>query len=236
MSPGPSLPTARGSGGRVRGGDTGPGWTVLLPVKALDGAKTRLRSTTGGGTAALALAFALDTIEAVGRVGLVGSIHVVTNAPLVAAEAGALGAGVLPDLGGGDLNLALALAADLLAGPDVGLGLAVLPADLPGLAPADLDVALAAAAFHRRAFLADAEGTGTTLLTARAGHRLRPRYGPGSAVAHAEQGAHALDVPAPTARADIDRGVDLPGLLSRNCGRRTRELLVRHPVTGRAGG
>jgi 2-phospho-L-lactate guanylyltransferase len=211
-------------------------WTVLLPVKVLDGAKTRLRPTTGAGTAALALAFALDTLEAAGRAGRVGSINVVTDDPLVAAEAEGLGAGVLPDLGGGDLNLAIALAADLLTGSDVGLNLAVLPADLPGLAPTDLDVALAEAAAHRRAFLADAQGTGTTLLTARAGHRLRPRYGAGSAVAHRAQGAHALRVLAPTARADIDRAVDLPGLLDRNCGRRTRELLIRQPFASRSGG
>jgi 2-phospho-L-lactate guanylyltransferase len=88
-----------------------------------------------------------------------------------------LGAGVLPDLGGGDLNLAVALAADLLTAPEVGVVVAVLPADLPGLVAADLDVALAEAASHRRAFLADADGTGTTLLTARAGHPLRSRYG-----------------------------------------------------------
>jgi 2-phospho-L-lactate guanylyltransferase len=197
-------------------------------VKALDRAKTRLRPAMGGRTAALALAFALDTLDAAGRACRVEGIHVVTDDPLAAAKAVGLGAGVLPDLGGGDLNLAVVLAADLLTASDVGLGVAVLPADLPGLAPADLDVALAEAAFHRRAFLADAQGTGTTLLTARAGHPLRPRYGPRSALAHREQGAHPLRVPAPTVRADIDGSDDLPGLLGRSCGRRTRELLDRH--------
>ncbi|MCW2676826.1 MAG: 2-phospho-L-lactate guanylyltransferase [Modestobacter sp.] len=251
MSPGPPFSTVPGSGGPDHGRDAGPGrgvpvihpgahpprgtrgWTVLVPVKALDRAKTRLRPAMGGRTAALALAFALDTLEAAGRACRVEGIHVVTDDPLAAAEAVGLGAGVLPDLGGGDLNLAVALAADLLTAPDVGVGVAVLPADLPGLVAADLDVALAEAASHRRAFLADADGTGTTLLTARAGHPLRSRYGPGSAVAHREQGAHPLRVPAPTLRADIDRAIELPGLLSRHCGRRTRELLDRHPCGSR---
>jgi 2-phospho-L-lactate guanylyltransferase len=126
-------------------------------------------------------------------------------------------------------------AAELLTGPDAGLGLAVLPADLPGLAPADLDLALVAAAAHGRAFLADAQGAGTTLLTARAGHRLRPRYGPGSAAAHQAEGAHPLGVPAPTVRADVDRWADLRALRHGSCGRRTREWLDGHPARSPAG-
>ncbi|MGY1633969.1 2-phospho-L-lactate guanylyltransferase [Geodermatophilus sp. SYSU D01186] len=207
-----------------------PGWTVLVPVKTLDRAKTRLRPSTGRDTSALALAFALDTVEAAGRAGGVGGVHVVTADPLVAAEAVGMGAAVLPDLGGGVLNLAVGRAAELLAGPDAGLGLAVLPADLPGLDPADLDLALSAATAHPRAFLADAGGAGTTLLTARAGHRLEPRYGPGSAAAHQAEGAHPLGVPAPTVRADVDRPGDLRVLRHRPCGRRTREWLDGHPA------
>ncbi|SFL39929.1 2-phospho-L-lactate guanylyltransferase [Geodermatophilus ruber] len=208
-----------------------PGWTVLVPVKALDRAKSRLRASTGRDTSALALAFALDTVEAAGRAGGVGGVHVITADPLVAAEAVGMGAAVLPDLGGGVLNLAVGRAAELLAGPDagVGLGLAVLPADLPGLDPADLELALSAATAHPRAFLADAGGVGTTLLTARAGHRLEPRYGPGSAAAHQAGGAHPLGVPAPTVRADVDRSADLRALRHRPCGRRTREWLDGHP-------
>jgi 2-phospho-L-lactate guanylyltransferase len=214
---------------------TRPGWTVLVPVKTLRRAKTRLRPSTGRDTAALALAFALDTVEAAGRARGVSTVHVVTSDPLVAAEAVRMGVAVLPDLGGGDLNLAVGRAAELLTGPDPGLGLAVLPADLPGLAPGDLGLALAAAAAHRRAFLADAQGVGTTLLTARAGHRLRPRYGPGSAAAHQAEGAHPLGVPAPTVRADVDRWADLRGLSHASCGPRTRAWLDGHPARPPAG-
>jgi 2-phospho-L-lactate guanylyltransferase len=114
------------------------------------------------------------------------------------------------------LNAALQHAADSLAldsGDLSGTSVAALSADLPALRPAELDLALQAAAAYDRAFLADAAGTGTVLLTARPGHELRPEYGPDSRQAHVASGAHDLTLEigeaVPGLRRDVDTVTDL---------------------------
>jgi 2-phospho-L-lactate guanylyltransferase len=203
------------------------GWSVIVPVKSLAAAKTRLRPAAPGQTVELALALALDTIEAALRATCVESVTVVSSDLRVAAAARDLGAAVLPDRGAGDLNRALTCAAKEVHVPVGGCGIAVLPADLPGLDPADLDAALRAAARTDRAFVADAQRTGTTLLTARSGVELAPCYGTGSALAHQSGGAAPLWVPAVTLRQDVDRPEDLDRLRSGPCGPRTLALVSR---------
>jgi 2-phospho-L-lactate guanylyltransferase len=71
----------------------------------------------------------------------------------------------------------------------------------------ELAAALADAADHPRAFVADAAETGTTLLTARPGVPLRPAFGRGSAARHAR---HAVAVSGgPGLRTDVDTVEDL---------------------------
>ena len=83
-------------------------------------------------------------------------------------------------------------------------------ADLPALRSDELRRALLAAADVPRGFVADAAGTGTTLLTARGGNQLGPRFGPRSRAAHAASGAIALEPgPIPGLRRDVDTEVDL---------------------------
>ena len=87
----------------------------------------------------------------------------------------------LPDEGDGDLNRALHHAAVRVRLADPTVAVAAMCADLPCLRTDDLDAALAAG-LTPRWFVADAAGTGTTLLARRAGHRARPalrrRIGP----------------------------------------------------------
>jgi len=114
--------------------------------------------------------------------------------------------------------------------------LGVLLGDLPGLDPAELDAALAAAEAHPLAVLPDAAGTGTTLLTARAGASLRPAFGGGSAAVHRALGHAELVLPADsTLRHDVDVPADLTALVSRGVGGRTGALLRRLGPLGGAG-
>lgn len=80
---------------------------------------------------------------------------------------------------------------------------AVLLGDVPCLRPDDLDAALALAAAHPLAFVADADGTGTTLATALAGVPFEPHFGPDSAREHERAGFVPL-VASARLRRDVD--------------------------------
>ena len=87
---------------------------------------------------------------------------------------------------------------------------AVLLGDLPALRPDDLRAALDLAERHPRAFVADADGTGTTLLTGLVA--FAPRFGAGSAALHESDGHVRLDVPTAST---LRRDVDVPATISR---------------------
>ncbi|MER7420801.1 2-phospho-L-lactate guanylyltransferase, partial [Micromonospora peucetia] len=85
-------------------------------------------------------------------------------------------------------------------------------ADLPALRPAELAAALHAAQApppEVRRYVADAPGRGTVLLAAPPGVPLDPRFGVGSAAAHAASGALALTGDWPSLRRDVDTADDL---------------------------
>jgi 2-phospho-L-lactate guanylyltransferase len=98
-----------------------------------------------------------------------------------------------------------------------------LAGDLPALRPDDLDAALLG--LRRRSFAADAEGSGTVLLGAPAGVALDPRFGPGSAAAHAASGARPLSGDWPGLRHDVDTAADLHAVLALGAGPYTCGLL-----------
>jgi 2-phospho-L-lactate guanylyltransferase len=104
-----------------------------------------------------------------------------------------------------------------------------LQADLPALRAAELSAALAEAG-DRRAFVADAEGTGTTLLLSSPGGELAPRFGAGSARAHAESGANPVTAPVPTLRRDVDTPRDLAAAERLGLGRWTTAVLGERRV------
>jgi 2-phospho-L-lactate guanylyltransferase len=187
-------------------------WTVLIPVKSLPGAKSRLLGASADVPAhhRLVLAMRADTIAAardaagVARVVLVVDRPVPEGGPPVFVQTRA----------GLNEGLAEAAADATRRWPDDGV--AALVADLPALRAEELATALAAAESHERAFVPDAAGTGTTLLAARAGSELRPRFGPGSALRHARL-ATRLDAGAGLRR-DVDTAEDLRALDRRTLG------------------
>ena len=207
---------------------TGPDtvWTVLAPVKRLDAAKTRLSTRTASERRALALAFAVDTVHAALACEEVGRVVAVTDDDEVRAAMERLGAAWTPDTSDEDLNGAVLAAADRLLDDEPGQSFAVLVADLPALRGEELRRALRLAASHERAFVADSAGTGTTLLTARSGVPIDPRFGPRSRAAHAASGAVPIEPgPVPGLRRDVDTEVDLWDAGRRGLGQATAAIL-----------
>lgn len=201
-----------------------PIWTVVVPVKRLDAAKTRLRGALDRVPhELLALALAQDTVTAALACAQVRRVLVVTSDPTAARALAAVGATVVPDPPAAGLNPAFARGSSAAAGEWV----AALAADLPALRPPDLGAALHAAGHGLpgvRRFVADTPGTGTVLLTAPAGVPLDPRFGVGSAAAHAASGAQALDGGWPTLRRDVDTPADLAEAAALGLGRHTAGL------------
>lgn len=147
-------------------------WTVLLPVKVLARAKSRLAVLAGPRRAALALALAADTVAAVLHCPEAARVIVITSDPVAGPQLAALGAHVIPDVTGdlstgldgpggepdldeladldqgsqAALNAALRHGATEAARRWPGAGLVALTADLPAMRPAELSTALRAAA------------------------------------------------------------------------------------------
>ncbi|MHA6627524.1 2-phospho-L-lactate guanylyltransferase [Pseudonocardia sichuanensis] len=210
---------------------------LVIPVKPLAKAKSRLRGAADGGIgeprahARLAMALARDTIEAVRAAPSVRHLLVVSSDPVVAAELGVFGVDVLPDGPVPGLNPAYERGAGFLRARDPDAVVGALQADLPALHPADLDDAVAAAialfaAGAARAFVADAEGTGTTFLLAAPGSALDPRFGVGSARRHEASGALPLAGDWPGLRRDVDTADDLRDATALGLGPHTSGALI----------
>jgi 2-phospho-L-lactate guanylyltransferase len=202
-------------------------WTALVPIKLLAAAKSRLRGAVGDARhESLVLAMAQDTVAAALAAPGVGEVVVVTADPVVAAAVAALGARSVPEPAPRGLNTALTHAASAVAPRPGGRWIAALPADLPALRADELGAALRALGSRPgRAYVPDAAGTGTVLLAAPAGGLLAPRFGPGSAAAHARGGARRVDGDWPTLRHDVDTADDLAGAVRLGVGPHTTALL-----------
>ncbi len=179
-------------------------FALLVPVKALERAKSRLVVSSHGHRVPLMRAFALDAITAATRSDLVRTVYVVTDEPDLDIE----GTIALPDEGEGDLNRALVHAALRVRLLDPTLAVAAMCADLPCLRTDDLDDALRVG-LTPRWFVADAAGTGSSLLAAGPGVDLEPHFGPGSAARHEASGAVPVRADVATLRRDVDTLEDL---------------------------
>jgi 2-phospho-L-lactate guanylyltransferase len=197
-------------------------WTLLVPLKALPAAKSRLARELGSAAhAELVRALRADTLAAARAADAVARLLVVSDQDL--AEDVPHADRVLRQRSRG-LNGAVRDAAAVAAGNWPAEGIAALVGDLAALRADELDAALAQARAHVRAFVADAAATGTTLLTARPGAALRPAFGPSSAVRHAR-----LAVPieaGPGLRCDVDTTADLAAAATLGVGPATTAVLA----------
>ncbi|RXZ47284.1 2-phospho-L-lactate guanylyltransferase [Agromyces fucosus] len=202
-------------------------WTVVIPVKAPAGAKTRLAAAVPPvEREALARAFALDTIAAALAAGSVARVVVVGGDPTLVGAAEFLAE---PVDGPRGLTSAIAYGIAQVRAADDEAELrpvAVMLGDLPALAPEELDAALDAASRHPLAFVRDADGTGTTLATASAGVLLVPQFGVDSAARHAAAGFVELEASAGLRR-DVDTIDALAEALALGVGPRTRAAAAR---------
>ena len=194
-------------------------WSVLMPVKVLARAKSRLAELAGPHRGELALALACDTLTAVLPSDEVARVIVITDDQVAAATLAGLGALVVPDEPRDGLNPALRHGAAYASSRWPGSGTAALSADLPALRPAEISRALRAASAWPSAFVADAAGDGTTLYTAAPGAAFEPAFGLASRSRHAAGGAAELDLAGiPGLRRDVDTPADLRGAVALGLG------------------
>ncbi|MFD7510555.1 2-phospho-L-lactate guanylyltransferase [Streptomyces sp. NPDC059853] len=210
------------------------GWSLIVPLKPLARAKSRLVAVAAGERrAGLVLAFAEDTVAAALACQAVRDVAVVTDDPVAGRRLARLGADVVPDVARGGLNAALAHGAEVVRLRRGAAAVAALGADLPALRPVELARVLAAAAAHPRAFVADAAGVGTTVLTAREEAALAPAFEGASRARHRDSGAVELVLPGvESVRQDVDTGADLRRALVLGVGPRTACAVRRVTVSG----
>ncbi|WCT73505.1 2-phospho-L-lactate guanylyltransferase [Sphingomonas naphthae] len=150
-------------------------WQVVIPLKRAGDRKQRLAPHfSPAARHALSEALFDHVVDTVARVGRIGGVHVLSP-----------GAPTRPSLGwlcdgGRGLNPELAAACVLLAPADI----LILHADLPLLAPADLEALIDAGVRHGCAIAPDRHGAGTNAIALTAGRTLPFRFGPGSLRRH----------------------------------------------------
>lgn len=185
-------------------------YTAVVPVKRTGLAKSRLVGIDDDRRAALALAFAVDTVDALRACPAIAAVIVVTDDEQAAHVLNDVGAVVIGDKPDAGLNPALRHGAAVASTQHPRHGVLLVSADLPALRPDELDRALTDVAGHDRAFVADAAGTGTTMLGVRPGVDPAPEFGPRSRAAHRRSGAVEIDrLDLASLRRDVDTIVDL---------------------------
>jgi 2-phospho-L-lactate/phosphoenolpyruvate guanylyltransferase len=201
-------------------------WSLVIPVKLLAQAKTRLTGLDPERRSRLVLAMAADTVAAALEADSVATVLVVTDDAAVREVAGGLGAVVLADAPGAGLNEALGFGAGYARQRWPSRGVCAVAGDLPAMRPAELAAALSAAAELREAFVPDADGTGTALYAATPGSEFRPRFGPASRRRHLDDGAaEIVSGPLTGLRRDVDTVDDLRAAAVIGLGPRTRAEL-----------
>ncbi|MDR6438725.1 2-phospho-L-lactate guanylyltransferase [Paenarthrobacter nicotinovorans] len=205
-------------------------WTLIVPFKGGPQAKSRIRAQTGSRKVSpslqreLALGFLDDTVEAATAAVNVRRVIIVSSDPAAVVANSKVRMFADPGLG---LNAAVEAGfafARLLGseGP-----VAALTADLPSLTAEDLDDALQSAAMLGRSVVSDRQGTGSTMITALPGMRVRAMFGGDSLREHLLAGHHLLAIPdESTLRADVDTIDDLATAAEIGVGRHTKAALL----------
>jgi 2-phospho-L-lactate/phosphoenolpyruvate guanylyltransferase len=176
-------------------------WTVIVPVKSLASAKSRMAEEYSA-PADLARAFLEDVLAAIADTAEVEQILIASRDPSVTHIARRHGAQIIDDSGHEGINAAVTWAAGFAP---AGTRIAVVVSDLPRLTSDSLSAALNAAQEHEVAFLADAEGTGTTMWMAGSLSAFPPHFGANSRAAHTAMGAVDLALIDPDPRVEPAR-------------------------------
>jgi len=198
-------------------------WSVVIPVKRLPEAKSRLAPLPAEQRGALALAFAADVLTAALAVPQVHAVYVVTDDPRVSRQLSIMGGLLVPDPGTG-LNGAYAagLARALADAPEHRV--LAMNADLPALRTAELGAFLDAVG-PGRTVVPDVQGTGSTMLAADPRGGLGPLFGTDSRRRHEDSGAVSRTDVGPSLRQDVDTAADLSAALRLGVGRYTANAI-----------
>jgi 2-phospho-L-lactate guanylyltransferase len=206
---------------------------AVVALKPATHAKSRMGTLPDPLRRRLAWTMAIDTLNALAAA--VTEVLVVSEQPALASRLARAGvrARVLGEAGAEGMNAALSHGARLLQAAGHAQILACV-GDLPALRPATVLAVLAAASAPGRYYLADASGTGTTMLIA-VGTALDPHFQGGSAAAHQASGAvplsdEQLGGGRPDARSDVDTEADLAPAVALGVGSATAALL--DPASG----
>jgi len=200
----------------------GDQWSLIVPVKRLDVAKTRLAVDVEA-RADLAIAMAYDTVSVALTCEDVVEVVVVTNDERANRMLAGVGARIVPDIPDAGLNAALHHGAANASRSR----LAALSSDLPALRPDDLATVLRAATRHDQAVVADIQGAGTTVYTATDVTRFAPSYGADSHSAHVRNGAIDLtSIASESVRRDVDTLDALRGAVALGVGPATEKALA----------
>lgn len=204
-------------------------WTAIVPVKDFRSAKSRLRRADVP-SERLARAFLEDMLGALRASHAVAEIRVATHDPAVAEVAASAGAVAVDDRGFPGINAAASHAARTRAS---GTGIAILVSDLPCLTDSAVGLALELASRHATSFVADADGTGTSMWLSPHGVGLPARFGPDSRQAHLTTGAVDLTAQYPReapgllpARLDVDTEAALDTAIQAGVGPHTADVLA----------
>jgi 2-phospho-L-lactate guanylyltransferase len=203
-------------------------WSVVVPVKRTEVAKTRLGGALAPHRRDLALAFAADTVASALGCRSVAGVLVVTDDPAAAGRLRGMGAVVVGDQPDAGLNPALRHGAAQARSRWAGSGVALLSADLPALRADELADALGVAEGANGAFVCDARGIGTTLVTAAPGSEVVVAFGRRSRARHRLAGlVEVTGVDIPSVRRDVDTEVDLADAVRLGVGPATGAVLAR---------
>lgn len=199
-------------------------WQIVIPVKRLASAKSRI-PLAAERRAELALAMLDDVIASALAAPSVAGAHVVSADPLVRERATRQGAHAIEADESDGLNgdLTTAIAAVRNVAPQTAI--AIVVADLPCLRSADLESLLGQAPATGACFVAGIDG-GTTMLLARDGGELAPRFGSHSAWSHAQDAITLVDAPL-AARIDIDSLEALQSAAEHGVGAQTHQWMNR---------
>ncbi len=233
-------------------GGTGDGWTIVVPVKSLDRAKSRLApALTPTDRRALVVAMATDVISACRSAAPVRTVCVVGSDPEVAQLAQDLGADYVVDPGTDTdapipgrsdrhpgvedpLNTAIARALAGVRGP-----VGVIAADLPELDGTILTGILDSASRLPHSVVTDHRGRGTTMAFWTSSAERVSRFGVDSADRFRHLGGAAEIATDHAGRGPATRDVDVPedlaGMSGRRVGPATRRALEGSPPRVPAG-
>jgi 2-phospho-L-lactate/phosphoenolpyruvate guanylyltransferase len=200
-------------------------WDIIVPLKDLTDAKSRMAEIDPHARRALAQAMAMDTVSAVVRCRRPIRLHVACrdSGLIESVLAVAPAARVHHDAPEG-LNEALAFVSCRLS--DAAEATVALVGDLPALRARHLARALDQIEPNGRFTVADRRGTGSTMLASSLGLGLRPAFGPGSFWRHVDSGAVPIDA-AHGLRCDVDTVPDLIAAISGGVGAHTARVVAR---------